>query len=236
MDFVTIISTIASLFAIIGGVAAFVRFVSKNNNNKEAVTHILITTLIMTIILAGSIILTLVISHPTVATNQIGSFPPSNQTISGESSKTVTLATTQPTPTPDIKSISEARKLVCISLCDLTNGLTVVLKKIIINKTAGNMSWYFTITYNAPDNLSNCPEMDVPLFIEDPSGKTTQEGPPGTLTERTPINDGQTLEAYTTIPLIPQTGITYSLHAQPECHVGDNAGEGNIYQIETFTF
>ncbi len=77
---------------------------------------------------------------------------------------------------------------------------------------------------------SYCTSMSVSLYLEDPAGKQTQGEQPGTLTEQTPLGAGQTLQEYTSLALVPQSGVTYSLHTSSYCNGSDTD------QVETFTF
>ncbi len=74
--------------------------------------------------------------------------------------------------------------------------------------------------------------MNVPISVTDPAGVTNDGAPPGTLTNYTPIGPNQSLDEYTTVPLVPKQEVTYTMNASPHCKLGDQ----DIYQTETFTF
>ncbi|HEX4206371.1 MAG TPA: hypothetical protein VHZ51_19665 [Ktedonobacteraceae bacterium] len=73
--------------------------------------------------------------------------------------------------------------------------------------------------------------MNVPISIEDPAGVKYDGSAPGTLTDYTPLGAGQSLDEYTTISLVPKSGVTYTLQASPACSYS-----GDTDQTETFTF
>lgn len=233
MSFADIITATSSLIAIITSIAAFVGYMSKHFKEKQTMMNVMIVALITIVFLTGSIALVTGLSHPIIVINRyIG---PGHPAQSETDNNTTVLATTAPTPRQITKTINEnEKKLICVSSCD--SGLTIVLDKIVINRTLGNMTWYFTITYDGNGgNVNGCPDMNASVYIEDPSGTASQGQAPGTLSQETPLSLGQSLEEYTTISLVPQSGVTYTLHVQSSCELPASA-IGNVYQVETFTF
>lgn len=233
MSFADIITATSSLIAIITSIAAFVGYMSKHFKEKQTMMNVMIVALITIVFLTGSIALVTGLSHPIIVINHyIGPGYPSQ---SETDNNTTVLATTAPTPHQITKTINEnEKKLICVSSCD--SGLAIILDKIVINRTRGNMTWYFIITYDGNGgNVNGCPDMNASVYIEDPSGTASQGQAPGTLSQETPLSLGQSLEEYTTISLVPQSGVTYTLHVQSSC-VLPASTIGNVYQVETFTF
>ena len=105
-------------------------------------------------------------------------------------------ATPQPTdtPIPTTKTYQENRALTCILGC--SNDLGFVLNKVVVDSSNESTTWYFTIKNKG---ASVCPTWNTTAYVEDPSGTKSQAGSPGTLTEETSLDAGQTEDKYTTI-------------------------------------
>lgn len=237
MSFANIITATSSLIAIITGIAAFVGYMSKHFKEKQTIMNVMIVALITIVFLTGSIAFVTGFSHPIIAINHYTSPPLPGQPAQLETNNnTVVVATTVPTAVPVTITINENnKKLICVSSCD--SGLTLVLDKIMINKTQGNMTWYFTITYDGNHgNVNGCPNANASVYLEDPSGTAFQGQAPGTLNEETPLSLSQSLQEHTTISLVPQSGVIYTLHMLSSCSIPAGGIIGDVYQVETFTF
>lgn len=235
MSFADIITATSSLIAIITGIAAFVGYMSKHFKEKQTMMNVMLVALITIVFLTASIALVIGFSRPVIAVNHYISPPLPGQTAQLDTSNnTVVVATVAPSPISITKTIIENKRLICVSSCN--SGLTMVLDKIVINKTQGNMTWHLTITYDGNNgNTNGCPDMNASLYLEDPSGAVSRGQGPGTLSEETPLSLNQSLQEYTTIPLVPQPGVSYTLHTQSSCTFQAEI-IGDVYQVEIFTF
>jgi hypothetical protein len=221
MSFTDIITVTSSLIAIISGIAVFVGYISKNFKDKRAIRIIMITALIITLFLTGSIALTVGLSRPVVAINHYVSPPLPGHPAQPEANyNTVVVATV---PIDVTRTIIENRTLTCVS-CN--SGLKVLLDSVVISTNQSKMTWNFTI-----NGTNGCSNMNVAMYIEDPVGNKTNAGPPGTLTENNPLGAGQTLSEYATIALTPKAGVPYAMHTTPYC-----TPYSDTDQVETFTF
>ena len=229
MSFTDIITVTSSLIAIISAVGAFVGYMSKHIKDKQAIMIVMITSLVITLFLTGSIALVIGFTQPVVAINHYTSPPLPGRPAQTEPSYNTVVVATVPTEIDVTKTIVENRTLTCISCTNGSGtGLKVVLDKIVINTSQNKMTWNFTITNSS---ATGCSYMDVSMYIEDPAGIRTDGRPPGTLTEDNPIGAGQSLQEYTTIALLPKAGVPYTMHATPsDCNGSDTE------QVEIFMF
>jgi hypothetical protein len=228
VDLITVISGLVSIAAAIAtGIAAIIDYLGKKGNNTQKMKNIMI--IIFGSIAAVSAILALSVgfSRPTIAVNHLTgiSLIPGRPAPTEQNYNTVVIVTPAPTSPTITKTLIENKTLTCINGC--TSGLSVVLDNIVIDTTHDEMRWNFTITNNG---TNACSDASVSLYLEDSAGVMTNGGAPGTLTEGTPLNIGQTLPEYATFALLPQSGMLYTLHASPSCYGSD------IDQVETFTF
>jgi hypothetical protein len=227
MSFTEIITVTSSLIAIISAVAAFLGYMSKHIKDKQAIMIVMITSLVITLFLTGSIALAIGLSQPTIAINHYTSPPlPGKPAQTEPSNNTVVVPTSQ---TDVTKTIIENRTLTCVTCSNGSGtGLKVVLDSIVISTSKSNMTWKFTITNSG---TSGCAYMHVPVYIEDQAGVRTEGGQPGTLTVQNPIGAGQSLQEYTTIALVPKAGVPYTMHASQYCY-----NDSDTDQSEIFTF
>ncbi len=228
VDLITVFSGLVSIAAAIAtGIAAFVGYLDKRGSNTQKMKNIMI--IIFGSIMAVSAVLALSVglSRPTIAVNRYTgvSFIPGKPAPTESSYNTVVVVTPAPTKPTITKTLIEDKTLTCIDTC--SSGLNVVLNSIVIDTTHQRMQWNFTITNNG---TSACSGANVSLYLEDAAGVRTDGDKPGTLTEYTPLNVGQTLQESTTFALLPRSGTTYTLHASPYCNGSDTD------QVETFTF
>jgi hypothetical protein len=232
MSFVDIVTVISGLVAIAGtvatGIAALINTFRKRGHSTEKAMKVM--TIIFGAITAMSAVTALAVglSRPTIAVNHYTGVPlPGRAAPTEPNYNTVVVITPTPTPPTVTKTLIENRTLTCIPN-DCRSGLTVMLNNIVIDTTHRRTTWYFTITNNS---ATACSSMNVSLYLEDPSSIQTPADVPGTLTEYNPLNVGQSLPEYTTIALLPQPGVPYTLHATPNCN-----GSQDTDQVETFTF
>lgn len=227
VDLITAISGLVSIAATIAtGIAAFINYLDKQGGNTQKMKNIMIIIFGSIAAIAAALALSVGFSRPTIAVNHYtGISLPGKPAPTEPNYNTVVVVTPVPTKPTITKTLIENKTLTCINTC--SSGLNVVLNSIVIDTTHQRMQWNFTITNNG---TSACSGASVSVYLEDSAGVRTDGNQPGTLTEYTPLNTGQTLQEYTTFALLPQPGMQYTLHASPYCNGSDTD------QVETFTF
>ncbi len=227
VDLITVFSGLVSIAAVIAtGIAALIDYISKRGSNTQKMKNIMIIISGSIAVVAAILAFSVGFSRPTIAVNHYtGISLPGKPAPTEPNYNTVVVVTPAPTKPTITKTLIEDKTLTCINTC--SSGLNVVLNSIVIDTTHQRMQWNFTITNNS---ASACSGAYVSLYLEDAAGVRTDGDKPGTLTEYTPLNVGQTLQESTTFALLPQSGATYTLHASPYCNGSDTD------QVETFTF
>lgn len=230
MSFVDIITVIGILVSIAGavatGIAALIEYLRKQGRNTQTMMKVMVIIFGSITSVSAILALSVGLSRPIIAVNHYTGVSLPGQPAQTEANyNTVVVVTPVPTNPTITKTLVENKTLTCISTC--TTNLVVVLNTIVVDTTHSRMQWNFTLTNNG---TSACSYMYISIYLEDPAGVRTQGDAPGTLTEQNPLNAGQTLQEYTTFALLPQAGLTYTLHASPTCNGSDTD------QVETFTF